>query len=294
MPISLIQPMRDVPLAFVDVETTGASAEYGDRVIEIGIVRVEGGKVVSEMQELIDPQRRISPGIVALTGISTDMVVGKPIFAQLSSAILEQLRGAVIVGHNVRFDLSFLLHEFRRSQLDLPRELGPSVHVLDTVRIARKLFGRGGNGLQRLALRLDLAPPVAHRALADAQTTLCVFDRMLGFIGGWNTCLCDVLKLQGGPMGLLPLNSREPTLPLELEEALDARKPVIMEYLDARLHRTKRIIEPVQVRRFKGEMTLVAFCRLRQANRTFKLDRIVQLKRVDEVLVLPPECAEGE
>jgi len=293
MPISLIQPIREIPMSFVDVETTGASAEYGDRVIEIGIVRVRGGKIVSETQELIDPQRRIAPGIVALTGISSDMVAGKPTFAQLAPQLLKLLGGSVIVGHNVRFDLSFLLHEFRASQIDLACELG-TVHVLDTVRIARRLFGRGGNGLQRLARRLELSPPVAHRALADAQTTFGVFDRMLGFFGGWDACLCDVLKQQGGAMGLLPANSREQLLPLELEEALDLRKPVVMEYLDARQKRTERVIEPVQVRRFNGEMTLVAFCRLRQANRTFKLDRIVQLKRVDEAVILPVESDSGE
>jgi DNA polymerase III epsilon subunit-like protein len=51
MPISLIQKLADTPMAFVDVETTGASADYGDRVIEIGIVRVEGGQRVADYQQ---------------------------------------------------------------------------------------------------------------------------------------------------------------------------------------------------------------------------------------------------
>jgi DNA polymerase III epsilon subunit family exonuclease len=294
MSFSLIQPLRDTPIAFVDVETTGASAEFGDRVIEIGVVRVEGGTIVSEMQELIDPQRRIGPGIVALTGISQEMVVGRPTFDQLGPKILDMIRGAVIAGHNVRFDLSFLLREFRRHGVDLPQQLGPGVHVVDTVRIARRRFGRGGNGLQRLARRLDLAPPVAHRALADAMTTLQVFERMIDLVGGWDACLCDLLREQGGPMGLLPASPRESLLPLELEEALDLRKPVIMEYLDGRQKRSERVIEPLQVRRFNGELTLVAFCRLRQANRTFKLDRIVQLKRVEDAANLPPDVEDDD
>src|SRR6185503_20616311 len=77
MPISLIQCLRDTPLAFVDVETTGASADFGHRVIEIGICRVEGGRVVAEYEQLIDPGRRISAGVTALTGISQAMVAGK-------------------------------------------------------------------------------------------------------------------------------------------------------------------------------------------------------------------------
>jgi DNA polymerase III epsilon subunit family exonuclease len=290
MPISLIQPLRHTPVAFVDVETTGASAEFGDRVIEIGIVRMEGGQVVAEMQELIDPQRRIGAGVVALTGISQEMVSGRPTFIDLADRIAALMEGAAVVGHNVRFDLSFLLREFRRSQTDLPQRLGAAAPVFDTVRIARRRFGRGGNGLQRLATRLGIPAPVAHRALADAQTTAGVFQHMMGPVGGWDACVCDVMREQGGPMGLLPASPRESLLPFELEEALDLKRPVIMEYLDARQARTERVIEPLQVRRFKGELTLVAFCRMRQANRTFKLDRIVQLKRVEGATDAPGIC----
>src|SRR4051812_2970087 len=56
---SLIHKLCEIPLAFVDVETTGASAEWGDRVIELGIARYEGGRLVGQYQQLIDPQRRI-------------------------------------------------------------------------------------------------------------------------------------------------------------------------------------------------------------------------------------------
>jgi len=108
MSISLLQPLREIPLAFVDVETTGASADFGHRVIEIGIARVENGQVVGEYQHLLDPQRRISAGVTALTGISQQMVAGQPTFDQELPAMLELLRGAVVVGHNVRFDLGFL------------------------------------------------------------------------------------------------------------------------------------------------------------------------------------------
>ena len=292
---SLIQKLRDTPLAFVDVETTGASAEWGDRVIELGIARVEGGRVVAEYQQLVDPQRRIGPGVSALTGITDAMCAGQPSFIDQLPAAVELLKGAVVLGHNVRFDLSFLRKEFRKCGCDLPDVLG-DVPVLDTVRIARRRFGRGGNGLQNLARRLGCPAPVAHRALADALTTAAVFERMLEPVGGWDLCLCDAIREQGGPMGLLPLASRESLLPLELEEALEQRCAVMMEYLDARQNRTKRVIEPLQVRRFNGEMTLVAHCHLRNDRRTFKLDRIVQLRKVDKdaamriVLESPAGC----
>jgi DNA polymerase III epsilon subunit family exonuclease len=282
MPFSLVQPLGDTPIAVVDVETTGASADFGHRVIELGIVRLERGRVVAEYQQLVDPERRISPGVTALTGISQEMVDGRPRFADQFPVALELLQGAVVMGHNVRFDLSFLRKEFRRCGRDITDVLGESVPVLDTVRIARRRFGRGGNALQVLSRRLGIEPTVAHRALADAQTTSRVFERLIEPVGGWSLCLCDAMREQGGPMGLLPASPRESLLPLEIEEALEQRGVVLMEYLDARQQRTQRVIEPLQVRRQSDELLLIAHCHLRNDRRTFKLDRIVQLRKVEK------------
>jgi DNA polymerase III epsilon subunit family exonuclease len=280
MAFSLLQTLHDTPLVFLDVETTGASAQFGHRVIELGIVRMEGGQKVAEYQQLIDPQRRISPGVTALTGISQTMVAGQPTFAAQLPAAMELLRGAIVLGHNVRFDLSFLGNEFRRSGLQIAEALS-NAPVLDTVRIARRRFGRGGNGLQTLAPRLGVFPSVAHRALADAQTTAGVFEKLMEPAGGWRICLCDAIREQGGPMGLLPASPRESLLPLELEEALEQRKPVRMIYLDAQQSRTERVIQPMHVRRTHGELMLVAHCHLRGEQRTFKIERIVQLIRAE-------------
>jgi DNA polymerase-3 subunit epsilon len=286
MSFSLVQSLRDLPFAFVDVETTGASADFGHRVIEIGISRVESGRVVAEYQQLLDPQRKISAGVTALTGITQQMVTGQPVFQAELPCMLDLMRGAVVVGHNVRFDLGFLRKEFRRSGHDIVQSIG-DVPVLDTVRIARRRFGRGGNGLQTLAPRLGVFPTVAHRALADVQTTIGVFEKLLDPVGGWNLPLCDAMLAQGGKMGLLPVNPRESLLPLELEEALEMRKPVMLEYLDAGGARTQRVIEPRTVRRMKGELILIAWCQLRSAQRTFKLERIVQLSRIDATTPSP-------
>ena len=295
MPISLIQCLRETPLAFVDVETTGASADFGHRVIEIGICRIEGGRVVAEYDQLIDPQRRISPGVTALTGISPAMVAGKPTFRDQFPAMLPLLQGAIVLGHNVRFDLSFLRREFRRAGTELSHALGDSVHVLDTVRIARRRFGRGGNALQSLAPRLGYQPTTAHRALADAQTTAFVFEKLMEPVGGWSCCVCDAIKEQGGPMGLMPANPRESLLPLELEEALEQQSAVLMEYLDARQARTHRLVQPLSVRRANGELLLIAHCHMRNDRRTFKLDRIVQLRRPTDPPPPnpPPTTADG-
>jgi DNA polymerase III epsilon subunit family exonuclease len=275
---SSFQRLRDIPLAFVDVETTGASAGFGHRVIELGIVRIEMGKAVAEYQQLIDPQRPISAGVTAFTGISQAMVRGQPTFAAQLPAAMALLQGAIIVGHNVRFDLSFLHKEFRRSGHDIVAALSEAP-VMDTVRIARRRFGRGGNALQSLAPRFGILPATAHRALADAQTTALLFEKLMETVGGWDLALSDAWEHQGGAMGLLPKSPRESPLPLELEEALERRSPVIMEYVDGEGNNTRRLINPQTVRRRGGELFLVAHCHLRNDRRTFKLDRIVRLTR---------------
>jgi len=277
---SSLQCLRQIPLAFVDTETTGASAEFGHRVIELGIVRVECGRVVAEYQQLIDPQRRITAGVTAFTGITQAMVQGQPPFPAQLAAAMPLLKGAMIVGHNIRFDLSFLRKEFRRSRLDIVAELNDAP-VMDTVRIARRRFGRGGNALQSLAPRFDIFPTVAHRALADAQTTARLFEKLMEPAGGWNLALIDAWEHQGGAMGLLPISPRQRLLPLELEEALEQRCAVMMEYLDGAGNSTHRRIEPQTIRRRGGELILIAHCHLRNDRRTFKLDRIVRLTRLE-------------
>jgi DNA polymerase III epsilon subunit family exonuclease len=279
MQCSLLQALHEIPIAVVDVETTGASAAFGDRVIEVGVARIERGQIVREYQQLIDAHRRISAGVVALTGITPGMVAGQPTFAKQLPQLLEVMSGAIVLGHNVRFDLSFLAREFRRAGCEIEATLGPAP-VLDTVRIARRRFGRGGNGLQSLAPRLGVSPATAHRALADALTTAAVFERLIEPVGGWNICLCDAIREQGGPMGLLPTSSSEPVLPIELEEALEQRIPVMMDYLDARHKRTQRTIQPLEIRRLNGQLTLVAHCHLRNGRRNFKVERIVRFMRI--------------
>src|SRR4051812_42517926 len=133
MAYSLLQPLHDIPLAFLDVETTGASAEFGDRVIEVGVARVEGGRVVAEYEQLIDPRRRISAGVTVLTGITQVMVAGQPTFTDQLPRLMPLLEGAVVVGHNVRFDLSFLRKEFRCCGIEIDSALS-NAHVMDTVR----------------------------------------------------------------------------------------------------------------------------------------------------------------
>lgn len=276
---SLLSRLADVPLVFLDVETTGASAVYGDRVTEVGLVRFENGQVVDSYSQLVNPGRRIWPGVVALTGITNEMVADQPRFADVADTIAAKLSNAIVVGHNVSFDLGFIASEFRRSRIQIEQVFEIS-KVLDTVRLARRIFGRGGNGLQKLAARLNIAVEVAHRALADSHTTAGVFREMLEPLGGGRMTLADTILLQGGPCRFCT-TPPEIDLPLDLQDALANQTQVKMVYLDARNARTERVIVPLKLGKPGPERCLFAHCMLRGDQRSFKLSRIVEVSRIE-------------
>jgi len=149
-------------LAFVDLETTGASAAT-DRITEIGIVLVDADGV-REWNQLLHPQMRIPLFIEQLTGISNEMVAEAPTFAQVACEVAELLEGRLFIAHNARFDYGFLKNEFKRVGLTFR----PS--VLCTVKLSRALYPQHRHhNLDSLIERYRLKAKDRHRALADAQ-----------------------------------------------------------------------------------------------------------------------------
>lgn len=193
--------LASTPLVFIDVETTGTSPLSGERITELALLRVEQGTAVQSFQTLLDPQHRIHPWVSHFTGITHEMVHGQPTFDRVVPELLRLTEDAVLVGHNVQFDLVFVASELRRADVSVSWWM-TGRKVLDTLRIARKSLGRSGNGLQKLATRFDVAPAVAHRAMADVLTTYAVFQGLIGPLGGWGLGLRDLIRLQGGPVKL--------------------------------------------------------------------------------------------
>ena len=155
--------MLDQPIAFVDLETTGADPVH-DRVIEIGIVRIAGCEVDYEWQTLVDPEQPIPAAIQGFTGITDDMVRGAPTFADVAEELAQRIEGALFAAHNARFDAGFLRNELRR----LGRPFQP--RVMCTVRLSRALYPQyHRHGLDAIIARHGLACAARHRALGDAR-----------------------------------------------------------------------------------------------------------------------------
>jgi DNA polymerase-3 subunit epsilon len=167
--------LDEISFAVVDVETTGMRAIGHDRITEIAVVVVHGGRREVVLDSLVNPGRPIPPAICAITNITNDMVQGAPRFAEVADQVLAALAGRVFVAHNARFDWNFVSAEIQRARdlaLDGPR--------LCTVRLARRLVrGVRSCGLDNLTQHFGFANPARHRAAGDALVTADLLQQLL-------------------------------------------------------------------------------------------------------------------
>lgn len=170
--VMIMAAMLPDKIAFVDLETTGARSPY-DRVLEIGIVRVENNIVTKTFSSLIDPEIRIPPEIERLTGITGADIQGAPTFSAVKDEVLTILKDCVFVAHNVRFDYSFLKNELKREGIDFT-----SKHFC-TVRVSQMLYPEHRrHNLDMIIERLSIPCVNRHRALDDAQVIATFYQHI--------------------------------------------------------------------------------------------------------------------
>jgi len=159
----------------VDVETTGAKTPPG-RITEIGAYRIENGRIVAEFQTLVNPQTRIPPFIVGLTGITDEMVRDAPLFEDVASDWLRFAGDAVLVAHNAQFDTRFLNHEVSRLY---PGQRMGNTNIC-TVKLSRSAVpGLLNYRLHTVAEHFQIPIYNRHRAAGDALATAEIFLRIL-------------------------------------------------------------------------------------------------------------------
>jgi DNA polymerase III subunit epsilon len=173
-------PLIATTFVVVDLETTGGSPE-ANAITEVGAVKVCGGEVLGEFQTLVRPAMSIPPFVAVLTGITDAMVASAPSVDAVLPAFLEFARGSVLVAHNAPFDVGFL-----KAACDSTGRTWPTLQVLDTARLARRVLARDEAHDCRLATlaRLFRASTMpTHRALDDARATVDVLHGLLERLG---------------------------------------------------------------------------------------------------------------
>jgi DNA polymerase-3 subunit alpha (Gram-positive type) len=156
-----------------DIETTGFSP-VNNRIIEIGAVKVCGGRVTERFSTFVNPQVPIPFEIEKLTSIRDDMVMDAPLIEEVLPKFLEFCQGCILVAHNAGFDMSFMLENARRQNL-------PMEHTyIDTVGIARVLLpNQAKHTLDAVAKTLNISLENHHRAVDDAECTAWIFVKLI-------------------------------------------------------------------------------------------------------------------
>jgi DNA polymerase-3 subunit epsilon len=189
-------PLFEVPFAVVDVETTGGSPATA-ALTEIAAARFRGGECVGTFQTLVDPGCDVPALISLLTGITDDMVAGAPPVSSVLPSFLEFVRGEVLVGHNVSFDVRFLdaaLTGGTRPPLDNT--------IVDTLALARRLVRPDVPNcrLRTLAVELGLEHVPSHRALDDVLATADLLHLLIERATGYGVyVLGDLVDLMCRP-----------------------------------------------------------------------------------------------
>jgi DNA polymerase III subunit epsilon len=175
---------------FLDTETTGLSAENGDRVIEIGCVELFNRKLTGNNKHFyLNPGRDSHEDALKVHGISNEFLRDKPRFEAVAEELLDYLRDAEIIIHNAQFDVGFLNKELELIGKPPFREFVTS--VTDTLVMAKEMFPGKRNSLDALCDRLgvDNSGRTLHGALLDAELLADVY---INLTRGQDALLIDV------------------------------------------------------------------------------------------------------
>lgn len=158
--------------AITDIETTGGNARHHN-IIEIGICKHDGEKVVDRFHTHVNPEQSIPAFITRLTGINDSMVENAPTFAEIADELYEFLSDTVFVAHNVGFDYGFIKRHFEEEDIRFQK------NRLCTVRLSRKLIpGLPSYSLGNLCKSLEIPIKGRHTALGDAEATAVLFNKL--------------------------------------------------------------------------------------------------------------------
>ena len=242
-----------------DIETTGFSPTK-NRIIEIGAVKVSEGKIVDRFSTFVDPLTPIPFEIEKLTGITDDMVMGAEQIDVVLPRFLEFCEGCILVAHNARFDMSFIMENCDR------QGISHDFTYVDSVGIARIFLpGQKKHTLDAVAKALGVSLENHHRAVDDAEATAEIFVKLI------------VLMEKEGITTLSQINERGKTSP-DIIKKLPTYHAIIL---------AKNNVGRMNLYRLVSEYHLTYFARRPRIPKSL-------LSQYREGLILGSACEAGE
>jgi DNA polymerase III epsilon subunit-like protein len=271
----------DVTWVAFDTEATGYSNVAG-RLVEIAGVKftIAPGdphpeiSALGEFGELVNPGVPIPLEVVAIHGISDDDVRGLPGVVEVLDRFFGFCGTAVLVAHYVPFDLGAMTFALLRAKKSVPR-----LAALDTSLLPKRLFpGAPNYALGTLIQFLGLPPAASHRAMPDALSTLELFRRCIGAMGGPQAVTVgDVVKLAGPLLTFEQFAEIPYALPEGLEQidlGIAERRDLSIEYRGGSKGAVPRRVTPSHLFARDGALFLEGYCHVSQAAKSFRVDRI--------------------
>jgi DNA polymerase III subunit epsilon len=235
--------MRQIVL---DTETTGLSAEGGDRIIEIGCVELVARKLTGNNRHFyVNPERDSHEDALKVHGISNDFLRDKPRFSSVAEELMEYLAGAEIIIHNAAFDVSFLNKELELA--GKPAFRSYVGQVTDTLVMAKDMYPGKRNSLDALCDRLgvDNSGRTLHGALLDAELLADVY---INLTRGQDALLIDIASSDsiGGIATRIDLTQFTLPVLLASEQESAAHEEVLKQLDKASGGKTLWRIEPIR------------------------------------------------
>ena len=196
----------------LDTETTGLSAENGDRVIELGCVELFNRKLTgNDLHIYFNPERESHEDALKVHGLTSDFLRDKPRFGAVAQEVVDYLRGAELIIHNAPFDVGFLNREFERAGLPALRE--HVTLVTDTLAMAKQIYPGKRNSLDALCDRfgIDRSNRTFHGAKLDAQLLADVYIHLTR---GQDALLIDLTTASHDAAAVIAIDLRGFTLPV--------------------------------------------------------------------------------
>jgi DNA polymerase III epsilon subunit family exonuclease len=262
-----------------DFETTGLSVAEGARIVEIGALKLEGGRVTDHLVTLVDPEIPIPPGATAVHGLTDADVASHPKLAEVFPQFVDFASDGVLVAHNLAFDLSFVVAACR--ELALPPLANATVDLLG---LARRLApGLESYRLENLARVFNVPNPSPHRAMGDVAVESQLLLAFTAAAGEARTVRELVLLSRELPPEAAA--AAEAVVALEWAAAAQETVPIIYR---GREGETRREIAPSRIKARKGVCYVAAYCHRSRARREFRLDRLTLAPPEAEAKTLPP------
>jgi len=173
--IDVETPIAELEFTVLDTETTGVNPREGHQIIEVGMAKYSGGRIVDTFDRLIRPTRPLSAEALAVHKITPEQLDGAPPMAESVDDIRGFIGETVITAHNAQFDMTFI----HTALAGLGEPLLEN-WTIDTIHLSSALWpDMQCHCLKCMALRLDLPHQGTHRALEDVYATVDLLDRIL-------------------------------------------------------------------------------------------------------------------